>query len=86
MLRPLLEFAETVVVKRGPRGAAALTREGWTHRPAEGVRVVDTTGAGDAFDAAFLVARLGGAPVEEALGRGNQLGARVACRMGAQTR
>lgn len=84
-LSPLLEFAETVVVKRGPRGAAALTQGGWTRSAAEEARVVDTMGAGDAFDAAFLAARLGGASLDEALTRGNHLGAHVATRLGAQT-
>lgn len=86
VLAPLLEFAGTVVVKRGARGAAALTREGWTHAPAHEVQVVDTTGAGDAFDAAFLVAYLAGTSMGEALARANELGARVAGRLGAQTR
>lgn len=85
-LAPLLEFAETVVVKRGARGAAALTSAGWTRAAAHEVRVVDTTGAGDAFDAAFLVAHLAGTPMGEALARANELGARVAGRLGAQTR
>lgn len=85
-LAPLLECAGTVVVKRGARGAAALTGSGWTHSPAREVRVVDSTGAGDAFDAAFLVAHLDGSALDEALARANQLGAAVAGRLGAQTR
>jgi len=50
--------AETVVVKRGPRGC--LIRHGGTERAygARPAEVVDATGAGDAFAAGFL---LGGA-------------------------
>ena len=43
-----------MVVKLGPSGA----RWGDVHVPAEPVEVVDTTGAGDAFAAGFLSARL----------------------------
>jgi sugar/nucleoside kinase (ribokinase family) len=45
---------------------------------------VDTTGAGDAFDAAFLVEWLRSRDVEAALRAGNQLGAHVASHLGAQ--
>jgi len=85
-LAPLLGAATLVVVKRGPRGASALTRDGWTHAPAGRIHVVDTMGAGDAFDGAFLEAWLRGAGLGEALRRANQLGAHVAGRLGAQTR
>jgi sugar/nucleoside kinase (ribokinase family) len=51
---------------------------------AEPVRVVDTTGAGDAFDAAFLVEWLRTRDVEAALHAGNRLGAWVARHLGAQ--
>jgi sugar/nucleoside kinase (ribokinase family) len=46
--------------------------------------VVDTTGAGDAFDAAFLVEWLATRNVEAALQAGNRLGAYVAGQLGAQ--
>lgn len=50
--------AETVVVKRGARGCVVRTEEGEREFPAHAAAVVDTTGAGDAFAAGFL---LGGA-------------------------
>lgn len=46
--------ADLVLVTEGERGATAYTSAGATSVPAPWVRVVDTTGAGDAFDAAFL--------------------------------
>ncbi|MFL5777609.1 MAG: carbohydrate kinase family protein [Chloroflexota bacterium] len=59
----LLELAPNVVVKRGSKGATVLARTGRDRlrfevatRP---LAAADTTGAGDAFDAGFLVAWLG---------------------------
>ena len=52
-----------VVATQGARGALAVTRDEEVHVPAPEVpTVVDTNGAGDAFLAAFLLARLGRAP------------------------
>ena len=48
--------------------------------------VVDTTGAGDAFAAAFIVEWLASHDVEAALRAGNRLGAHVAAHLGAQPR
>jgi len=58
-----------VVVKRGAEGALACSRDGrCVAVPAFPVEVVDTTGAGDSFNAGFLFAHLvEGRPLEEAL-------------------
>jgi sugar/nucleoside kinase (ribokinase family) len=85
-LEALLEYAEVVVVKRGSKGATVLERGARTDDPAVEVDAVDATGAGDAFDAAFLDAYLRGLPAKECLRRANALGAAVASRLGAQTR
>jgi fructoselysine 6-kinase len=66
------------VVTRGPEGATVVTREGVWHVPAEPVEPVDTTGAGDSFIAAFLLARLGGAAPEQAA-RAGVRAARLTC-------
>jgi ribokinase len=48
--------AETVVIKRGPEGCVVVRRgEGEQAYPAHPVEVVDSTGAGDAFAAGFLL-------------------------------
>ena len=47
--------AETVVVKRGARGCVVRSGREEREYPAQATTVVDATGAGDAFAAAFLV-------------------------------
>ena len=67
----------TVVVKDGPAGAFAIAADGSvTEVAGRPSRAVDTTGAGDTFDAAFLDAWLDGVPPAEALTRAVAAGAR----------
>jgi len=76
--------AGLVVVKRGSDGASAhAAGRNWQAGPHR-VNVIDTTGAGDGFDAAFLVEWLGSRDVARALEQGNRLGAHVAGHLGAQ--
>jgi sugar/nucleoside kinase (ribokinase family) len=63
------------VIKRGARGALAVTQDGVVRAPAVRVRAVDTTGAGDAFNAGFLAAILTGSSTQDALRLGNYVGA-----------
>ena len=76
------ERAAVVAIKNGDRGAIALA-DGITHRvdPVR-VPVVDSTGAGDSFDAGFLAAWLDGAPVDRALALANVCGALSTRAMG----
>lgn len=84
----LLEFAATAVVKRGPKGATVLARvgDGGTRFEVatEHVAAADTTGAGDAFDAGFLVgwfaARAAGRSLPASLQRAAVAGHRAATR------
>lgn len=73
------------VVKLGSRGAAMWREDGtWTVASPE-VEVMDTTGAGDAFDAGFIDGLLDGATGEECLRRGcvcGGLSTRVAGALG----
>jgi 2-dehydro-3-deoxygluconokinase len=72
-----------VVVKRGPRGAAALDeRGGWHELEGEPRADVDPVGAGDAFNAGYLAARLSGADPATALAEGARCGAAVATTVG----
>ena len=82
----LLEVAPIVVLKRGPRGASLLYRDGGAARrvevAAQPVEAADTTGAGDAFDAGFilgwLAAQRNGTSVAASLRRGAIEGNRLA--------
>lgn len=60
-----------VVVKRGKQGAVALC-DGVlvSAAPSGDVAVIDTVGAGDCFNAGFLLARQRGADLQQALGAG----------------
>lgn len=71
------------IIKRGADGASCL-RSGRTpiHAPGQSVTVVDTTGAGDAFNAGFLSAWLTGQSMEMALALGNACGATAVARVG----
>jgi len=55
-----------VAIKLGAEGCLVMTEDEKFKVPGFDVRVVDTTGAGDAFDAAFLTAILEGLSMEKA--------------------
>ena len=75
-LRELAKLARLVVVKRGRKGATALYEGKTVHSPGFQVRSVDTTGAGDSFDAGFIYAYVvHGMPILEALRFANACGA-----------
>lgn len=63
------------VIKLGARGAAAMLNGNLHWARSLTVDPVDTTGAGDAFDAGFIDAFLDGVSLDEMLGRGCVCGA-----------
>ncbi len=73
-LAALADLCPLVVVKDGAGGAYACRRGQTFHAPALQVTPVDTTGAGDCFNAGFIKAWLDGLPVEECLRWGNVVG------------
>jgi len=75
--------ARNVVMKLGKHGCLILHEGRLCHVPSFAVRTVDTTGAGDAFAAAFLQARLRGWPHAEAALAANAAGAAAAATAGA---
>jgi len=75
-LRELAKRARLVVVKCGLTGAISVRDDQIVRSPAFPVDVVDTTGAGDSFNAGFLYAHVvQGMPLEEALRFANACGA-----------
>ena len=73
-----------IVLKNGAAGATYATGDTCHHIPAERVEhIVDTTAAGDAFNAGYLAARLQGADPVASCKNGNRLAARVIQHKGA---
>ena len=70
------------IVKQGGNGASWIAPDREIHFPAPRVKVVDTTGAGDAFNAGFLVAWLGGQSPARCLAAGNKIGAQSTLKAG----
>jgi ribokinase len=66
-----LDWVETVVVKLGAKGAYMAGGGARKLIPAFRVKSLDTTGAGDAFDAGFLSAIICGKVLEDAVSWGN---------------
>lgn len=77
--------ASCVVAKLGAAGALLVRREERRHVPAPRVPVVDTTAAGDVFNAALAVALAAGAPEADALRHATVSAALSVTREGAQS-
>ena len=82
--RALAAHVGEVVVKLGAQGALWTDGETQVRAAAVGVQAVDTTGAGDAFAAGLLAARLAGADPADALGAGCSLAAEAVARAGGR--
>ena len=73
-----------IVIKRGAAGCEAAEGARRWRVNAPNIEAIDTTGAGDAFVAAFLAARLSGADIEPALQRAAAAGAQATRRIGGR--
>jgi sugar/nucleoside kinase (ribokinase family) len=76
-LERLAEHCGCVVIKLGGEGAIGAAGEEVRSVAAEPVDVVDATGAGDCFNAAFLLGWLGGLELEASLTLGAMCGSRA---------
>jgi sugar/nucleoside kinase (ribokinase family) len=76
-LERLADHCGCVVITRGAAGALGIAGGQVRTVPADPADVVDTTGAGDAFNAGFLAGWLGGLPLEESLTLGVICGSRA---------
>ena len=81
-LKALGTKVQCAVIKRGPRGAMAIQDGATANHTGFKVTAVDTTGAGDSFDAGFVSAYLRQTPLAECLRIGNACGALSATRVG----
>lgn len=80
----LLDVVGAVALTSGAGGASWVDADGVVSVPAEEVVCVDSTGAGDAFDAGLLAAWLTGASRRDALLGGVRAAARAVSSVGAQ--
>ena len=84
-MQTLGRFYGSVVIKRGVAGAAIGGRGGvQLSMPAPPSDVIDTTGAGDAFAAAFIACELRGGKLEDCLKAGIAAGAEAVTKIGGQ--
>lgn len=85
-LAALARRCRCAVVKLGPTGAVAACSGETVYMPGYAVACVDTTGAGDSFDAGFVSAFVEGRPLSECLERGNIAGALSSTAVGGTAR
>lgn len=74
--------AGEVIVTRGPQGAVRVTADDAQSFAARSVTPVDTTGAGDAFNAGLVAELAAGADYAAAIALGNRAGAFCVTRVG----
>lgn len=84
-LKTLGPKVHCAVIKRGDRGATAIQNDEVFNDPGFRISAIDTTGAGDSFDAGFMSAYLRKAPLAECLRIGNACGALSAMNVGGTT-
>jgi sugar/nucleoside kinase (ribokinase family) len=82
--RALGQRCGEAIVKQGDGDAVWSDGERVVRVPGHDVTVIDSTGAGDAFAAGVLAARLAGADPDRALAAGHVLAARAIVRPGAR--
>jgi len=79
-LAPVLRRGATLVVKSGARGALGIQDGERCEHAAAQAAIFDTIGAGDSFNAGYLLARLDGAGLAESLAAGCQAATSIIMR------
>ncbi|MBX3084557.1 MAG: ribokinase [Anaerolineae bacterium] len=74
--------AKNIIVTMGEKGALVLTPTGMSTVPGLHIDVVDTTGAGDAFNSGLATALIEGKPLSEAVKFANCCGALACTKLG----
>jgi sugar/nucleoside kinase (ribokinase family) len=85
-LYKLAELCPQVVIKDGSKGTIAYFNKNLIRMPGISIKSVDTTGAGDNFNAGFLYAWLNHYPTDTCLQWGNITGGLSTMEMGGTTR
>ena len=85
-IRYLGELCPLVVIKDSSNGSYAYTNNNLFHVPSISVEVVDTTGAGDCFNAGFICAWMDGQSIDTCLKWGNIAGGLSTTQLGGTTR
>ncbi|TCL65890.1 ribokinase [Hydrogenispora ethanolica] len=83
--RLLAKGVGTVLLKAGKDGAYIIDRSGRWHMPGFAVQAVDTTGAGDSFNAGFAVSLAHGGDLRDHVRFANAVGALATTSQGAQS-
>ncbi|WP_411345335.1 carbohydrate kinase family protein [Paenibacillus sp. WLX1005] len=84
-IQRMSSHASHLVVKMGSRGAVSVHNADRTYRSAYSVTAVDTTGAGDSFNAGYMYGVLTGKTAGECLQYGNACGALSVSAYGGNT-
>jgi ribokinase len=79
-LAPILKPGATLVVKTGARGALAIQEGRRYECAAPQATIFDTIGAGDSFNAGYLLARLSGCELADSLAAGCNAAAAIISR------
>jgi sugar/nucleoside kinase (ribokinase family) len=85
-LEELSKIAKLVVITKGKRGAEAFDGSRYHSIKSKKVKVVDTTGAGDAFNSGFLTEIIKGKNIRAALNAGIENSCSVIQYLGAKNR
>lgn len=75
---------KNIIVTMGDKGVLKVDKSGEKQYPAQKVKAIDTTAAGDCFNGAFVVALSEGKSEEEAIAFANMAAGIAVTRMGAQ--
>jgi hypothetical protein len=85
-IHKLADLCPLVVIKDGNKGSLAYSKDTFYHIPGIPIAPIDTTGAGDNFDAGFLYAWLNGQSIETCLKWANITGGLSTTEIGGTTR
>lgn len=83
--RQLVTADRMVIVRDGKKGSVGLTASEEVAAPAYSVKVEDTVGAGDVYNAGFITARLEGKSLKDSLMTGNAVSGYTVTKKGARS-